>query len=151
MLEMKVKENSVLNYGDFSSLKAKTDQGVMNNDILESLRKQDAYLKKLANDQKSLQVQEIIKMKNSEAMNMVISDFANLGKQLADFDDEIAQSLSKYENKPKHLVTDSELKQLISQLKSKQTDSAEQPEKVQSIIDDIENELADLDKLLSDL
>ena len=148
---MKVKENSVLNYGDFSSLKAKTDQGVMNNDILESLRKQDAYLKKLANDQKSLQVQEIIKMKNSEAMNMVISDFANLGKQLADFDDEIAQSLSKYENKPKHLVTDSELKQLISQLKSKQTDSAEQPEKVQSIIDEIENELADLDKLLSDL
>ena len=33
-------------------------------------------------------------MKNSEAMNMVISDFANLDKQLEDFDKEIAFTLS---------------------------------------------------------
>ena len=60
MQELRVKENSVLQYGDFSSLKAKTEQGVLKHDILESLKKQDAYLQKLANDQKKYQDQEII-------------------------------------------------------------------------------------------
>ena len=59
---------------------------------------------------------------------MVISDFANLDKQLEDFDKEIAFTLSQYDNKPKHSVTDSELQQLIFQLKSKQNASSEQPE-----------------------
>jgi len=53
-MERKIREQSVLQLGDLSSLKARTDEGSTALSIAQSLKKQEAYLRKLADDQAKL-------------------------------------------------------------------------------------------------